>query len=225
MPKPEAINTQPTFFLDCEHPEIARFAAQVTTCAHNQKEQAIQLYYAVRDGIKYNPYALTFEMNDYKASAVLSKKEGFCVQKAVLLAATARACHIPALLGFSDVRNHLSSRRLREILQTDIFFFHGYVQLHIEGRWVKATPAFDAVLCEKLRIFPLEFDGEHDSIFHQFDREGKMHMEYVRDHGSFTDLPFDMMIDTIRSGYPHLVSYFEKGRTDGDLHSEVTSES
>lgn len=213
----------PTYYLDCHSEPLATFVEKSIHRATSPKEQAIRLYYAVRDGVRYNPYALTFSKEDYRASAVLRKKEGFCVQKAVLLAAAARGCHIPARLGFADVRNHLSSQRLRDILQTDIFFFHGYVQLQIEGRWVKATPAFDADLCKKLGIFPLEFDGENDSIFHPFDREGKKHMEYLRDHGTFADLPFDMMKDAIRAGYPHLVAYIEKGQSQGDFHSEVVS--
>ncbi len=212
-----------TYYIDCDSKAITSFARGVTEGAVSPKEKAVCLYYAVRDSIKYNPYALTFSKEDYRASTVLRKKEGFCVQKAVLLAAAARACDIPSQLGFADVRNHLSSPRLREILQTDIFFFHGYVQLHIEGQWVKATPAFDARLCEKAGIIPLEFDGEHDSVFHPFDRQGKKHMEYLRDHGTFADFPFEMMKDVICAGYPHLAGYIEQGHREGDFHSEVSS--
>ncbi len=213
-----------TYYIDCDTEAITFFARGATEGAESPKEKAVRLYYAVRDGIQYNPYALTFSKEDYRASGVLRKKEGFCVQKAVVLAAAARACDIPSRLGFADVRNHLSSPRLREILQTDVFFFHGYVQLDIEGQWVKATPAFDAALCEKAGILPLEFDGVHDSVFHPFDRQGKKHMEYLRDHGIFADLPFEMMKNVICAGYPHLAGYIEQVHGEGDFHSEVSSD-
>ncbi len=213
----------PTYYLDYQSTRVVSFVENILQGAATPKERAIRLYYAVRDGIRYNPYAVNFVKEDYKASSVLRKNEGFCVQKAIVLAAAARRCHIPARLGFADVRNHLSSPHLRNILQTDIFFFHGYVQLLIEGRWVKATPAFDAKLCEKTGISPLEFDGENDSIFLPFNREGKKHMEYLRDHGTFADLPFDMMKNIICAGYPHLIAYLEKGYHKGNVRSEFMS--
>lgn len=217
----EKLYREPTYYIDCRSAPIETFIKNTIDSASKPKERAIRLYYAVRDEVRYNPYALTFVKEDYRASSVLQKKEGFCVQKAILLAAAARGCQIPARLGFADVRNHLSSSRLREILQTDIFFFHGYVQLYIDGRWVKATPAFDANLCEKSGIYPLEFDGENDSIFHPFDREGKKHMEYIRDHGTFADFPFDMIKGAICDCYPHLIVYIEQGSARGNFHSEI----
>ena len=52
-----------------------------------------------------------------------------------VLAAAARVLGVPARLGFADVRNHLTSPRLREMMNTDVFAYHGYTELLIDGRW------------------------------------------------------------------------------------------
>jgi len=123
------------------------------------------------------------------------------------------------------VVNHLSTKRLRDILKTDLFVFHGYTQLYLEGRWVKATPAFDRDLCDRFGIRTLEFDGREDSVFHPLDREGRTHMEYVLDRGTFADFPFDLMVREMRKAYPHLDHYFdEAGAAAGDFHAEASRE-
>ena len=134
--------------------------------------------------------------------AVLRRERDFCIPKAVLLAALARARGIPARLGFADVRNHLATPRLLQAMGTDLFIYHGYTELHLEGKWVKATPAFNLGLCEKAGVKPLEFDGRSDSVFHQYDRSGRRHMEYVRDHGSYADLPYAEILAAMREAAP-----------------------
>ena len=113
---------------------------------------------------------------------------------------------MPARVGYADVRNHLTSRRLYERIKTDIFIWHSYADLHVCGRWVKATPAFDLALCERVGIKPLEFDGENDSLFHPFDREGRRHMEYLRDRGTFADVPFETIQEAFSHAYPSLMT-------------------
>jgi transglutaminase-like putative cysteine protease len=125
------------------------------------------------------------------------------VPKSVLLAALARVVGIPSRLGFADVVNHLASKRLLELMKTDVFAFHGFTELFIEGRWVKATSAFDKKLCERFRVPPLEFDGRNDALLQPFNSDGDQYMEYVRDHGTFADLPFELMMETFREVYPH----------------------
>lgn len=205
-----------TYFIDSADPAVREFAAQSAGGATTAREKAVKLYYAVRDGIRYNPYRFTMERGDYRAGFVLSLGEGFCVQKAILLAAAARALDIPCRLGFANVINHLSTQRLRDILRTDLFVFHGYDLFQLEGKWVKATPAFDAGLCDRFGIHPLEFDGSADSIFHPLDREGRKHMEYVHDYGPFDDFPFEKMVREMRVHYPHLEDFFRKSGVDGD---------
>lgn len=188
--------------IDADHAEVRRFAAEAAQGKSTPREKAVAIYYAVRDGIFYDPFIKVFSRDIFKASECLSARRSFCIPKAILLAAAARAEGIPSRLGFADVTNHLSSEKLRQEMGTDVFAFHGYTELYLDGKWVKATPAFNARLCRFYKIQPLEFDGVGDSIFHPFSADGKKHMEYLRDHGTFADMPFEKMIQTFKEYYP-----------------------
>ncbi|MDX1735038.1 MAG: transglutaminase family protein, partial [Halioglobus sp.] len=179
----------PSRFIDSRHPDVVEQAGALTDGLANDLDRAVALYYWTRDAVRYNPYAVSSEPGAFLASATLRAREGWCVPKAILLAALCRALGIPARVGFADVRNHLSTDRMRQTMQTDIFYYHGYTSIHLEGKWVKATPAFNIELCEKFGLQPLEFDGREDSLYHAFDRAGNKHMEYLSDRGEFTDLP------------------------------------
>lgn len=163
--------------------------------------RAARLFSAVRDGIRYNPYAISADRPSYRASEVVRATDSWCVPKAVLLAAAARAAGIPARLGFADVRNHLSTPKLRELMGTDLFVYHGYTEMYVNGRWLKASPAFNSELCARFGVPPLEFDGMADALLHAYDGSGRRHMEYVNDHGWYSDLPFDEIMTALRETY------------------------
>jgi transglutaminase-like putative cysteine protease len=166
--------------------------------------RAVRLYYAVRDGSVYTPYLDYRSPDTYRASACLARGSGFCVGKAALLAAAARALAIPARVGFADVRNHLCTPRLRAWMGSDLFYDHGYAELFLRGRWVKATPAFDAALCERFGVHALDFDGTRDSLFQPYDRSGRRHLEYLRDRGPYPDVPAADIMRTFEEAYPNL---------------------
>ena len=191
----------PGRYIDSDHPAVREFAAAHVK-GESDIERAVSLYYAVRDGIRYNPF-LDFTRDEaFRASSVLKLGVGFCVGKAALLAACARAAGIPARVGFADVKNHLTTPRLREVMGSDLFIYHGYTELLLEGKWVKATPAFNLALCQRFRVKPLEFDGREDSIFHPFDAENRRHMEYVNDRGNFADVPVEQIKRDFQAYYP-----------------------
>jgi transglutaminase-like putative cysteine protease len=192
--------------LDADHPRVRAFAGRSTVGLRGARERAVALYYAVRDGIRYDAHHVDLRPEAMRASAVLARSAGFCVSKAVLLAAAARALGIPARLGFADVRNHLTTERMRRAMGTDLFVFHGYTAFCLDGRWVKATPAFNRTLCERFDVAPLEFDGRRDSLFQQADRAGNRYMEYVRDRGQFADLPLDEIRRAFAAQYPALAA-------------------
>lgn len=171
-----------------------------------ERERAVSLYYAVRDRIRYNPFLDFTDREVFRASAVLEAGQGFCVGKASLLAACARAAGIEARVGFADVKNHLTTPRLAETMGSDLFVYHGYTELSIDGKWVKATPAFNLALCTRFRVKPLEFDGRADSIFHPFDQDDRRHMEYLRDRGVYADVPVDEIQQAFRDAYPKFYS-------------------
>jgi transglutaminase-like putative cysteine protease len=193
----------PTALIDCDHPAIVQFVGRIAPGAPDL-ERAVALYYAVRDGFRYDPYRIDLSPGGMRASTVLATGHGWCVPKAALLAAACRAARIPARVGYADVRNHLSTERMRMAMGTDIFYWHGFTEILLGGKWVKATPAFNLELCRKFRVKPLEFDGHHDSIFHPFDADERRHMEYVRDRGSYADVPVEEIKRVFREAYPGL---------------------
>lgn len=187
--------------VDSEHPAVVAFARRHAQGA-DDRERAVALYYAVRDGFRYDPYRIDLSDAGMRASTVVENGYGWCVTKAALLAAACRAAGIPARVGFADVRNHLSTERMRQTMTTDVFIWHGYTEIWLEGAWRKATPAFNIELCERFGLHPLEFDGRSDSIYHPFDLAGNKHMEYLQERGSFTDVPLAQLVADFRATYP-----------------------
>lgn len=208
----------PAEFVDSDDPEIVRFAEKAVEGVRGEKARAIALYRAVRDGISYNPYLDFFNPAVYRASEVLKAGQGFCVGKAALLAACARAVGIAARPGYADVRNHITSKKMSEFVESGIFYWHSYTEVLVEGQWVKCTPAFDSALCERAKLAPLEFDGENHSLFQPFDPSGRKHMEYLQDRGPFPDVPFETIVADFRRLYPKLAN---ANVTEGDFEADV----
>jgi transglutaminase-like putative cysteine protease len=216
----QAAYLEPAAFIDSDAANVRDFARSATGSLHDEVARAIALYEAVREGVIYDPYVDVSDPGCYRASEVLAKGRGYCVGKASLLAAAARSAGMPARVGYADVRNHMTSPRLYEALGTDIFHWHSYAELNVEGRWVKATPAFNASLCQRLGVHVLEFDGRRDSLFQQFDRSGRRHMEYLRDRGVYADVPFEAILADFRVHYPSLMA---KQGLAGDFQEEAVA--
>jgi transglutaminase-like putative cysteine protease len=192
----------PAWFVDSDAPNVRAFADRVTAGRGTPTDKAIALFDAVRDEFWYDPFCLTTDPDAYRASRIVEQDHNWCVPKAVLLTAAARAAGIPARAGFADVRNHLNTPRLRARMNgADLFVYHGYTALYLDGRWVKATPAFNAELCARFGVDPITFDGRTDALMHPYDGNGDQYMEYVRDRGQHTDLPFDALMSTFREYY------------------------
>ncbi len=191
----------PTSIIDSDNTEIMAFAQSVIKGAEDEVEKAVGLYYAVRDGLRYDPYYPFFKPEHYRASLVLKSGRGYCVSKATVLCALARACGIPSRLGFADVKNHLSTEQLRQYMGSDLFVYHGFNELYLEKRWVKATPAFNRELCVRHRVLPLEFNGREDSMFQAFNLDSLRFMEYVRYHGVFSDVPVASIVQAWKDAY------------------------
>ena len=201
---------QPTYFLDFADSGITKFTQELIQGVGTDTEKAVRIYYAVRDGWRYNPYNIDLSHHALKASTIFHRKmkEGYCVEKACLMGAMCRAVGIPTRFFFCSVRNHIGVENLIKVLKTDVLVFHGGVEVFFDGKWVKATRAFNKELCRYLNVATLEFDGKEDSIFQQYDQEGHQFVEYVHDYGTFHDIPHDMFVWELRKAYPH---FFEKG--------------
>jgi transglutaminase-like putative cysteine protease len=211
-------------FVEADHPAVVAFAEEATAGAASERDKAVALYYAVRDGIRYDPYSMSEDPETYRSSAVLKSGSAYCIPKAVLLCGAARAAGIPARLGFADVRNHLSTPKLQERMGgSDLFIWHGYTEVLLDARgdggcppgkgggsrsrrWVKVTPAFNIELCDRFGVLPLDFDGEHDALFHPFTADGRAHMEYVRYRGTYDELPFEEIMTEFRQAYPRVLA-------------------
>ena len=188
-----------TEFIETSATEIVALAASLRRAT--PQETAVALFDWVRDEVRYDPWAAIDGREWYRATKVLERRSGYCVQKAVLLAALARAAGIPARLGFADVRNHQTPPKMRELMGTDVFVFHGYVEFRLGERWVKATPAFDEGASRKAGVLPVTLDGTNDAMLHPVDPRGHPYIEYLRDRGSFADLPFEELHRTIMETY------------------------
>jgi transglutaminase-like putative cysteine protease len=203
-----------TRFIDADSPAVRDFAA-----AHagdgDDVSKAVNLYYALRDAIPYDMRTFGLDEEQFVASHALAATGAFCVPKAVALAALARAVGIPSKVGFADVRNHLASPKLLALMDDDIFHWHAYTALFLDGKWVKATPAFDIALCTKHSVTPLDFDGREDSIFQPYDKAGRPHMEYVDFIGEFDDMPYDGFADAMRTYHKRMLDHLEAERAAG----------
>jgi len=200
---------QPTEFINSDNEKVITFVNDVVGNEQDKKRAIVKLFYKIRDGISYDFNSIGIKKELFIASNVIGMKGSFCVPKAVLLAAVARAIGVPSRLGFADVKNHLATEKVIERLRTDLFVFHGFAELLLNGKWVKATPAFNKELCEKFNVKPLDFDGENDSVFQEFTESGNKHMDYLVDYGTFADLPFELMIASFEKAYPHLYAELE----------------
>ena len=181
----------PTFFIDCDEDIIKNKARELTLNLNGILEKAQRIFYFVRDDIRYNVYSPRPTEEYFKASQVLANAEGYCVQKALLLVALARAADIPARLRFAEIRIHLTAKSIAEKRGTNVFPYHGLADLYIDGHWVKATPTYDLGYCSKVGIAPVEFDGKSDALLPLCTLDGRLNIEYIQDRGFFDDLPLD----------------------------------
>lgn len=184
----------PTPIIDSDHKSIRDLAGKIRSSLKDPIETAVELYLAVRDDILYDPYSPFYLPEHYRASYVLKRGRSFCIPKASLLCALGRACGIPSRVGLADVRNHLATKQLIEFIGSDLFAYHGFVEFYLDGKWVKATPAFNSSLCERHHVPPLEFNGRKDSLFQPYNLKNQKFMEYVAFHGVYADIPVEQIV-------------------------------
>jgi len=211
---------QPTEFLDFDRRSVREFAGRNSAGANSDREKAVALYTAVRDGFQYNPYLIDLRREGLRASDLLTRTRGYCVEKAVLLAASLRAVGVPSRLSFYIVRNHIATEKLERALKKNYLVFHGAAEVFLNDKWLKTTPAFNAGLCKYLGVAPLDFDGTSDSIFQQYDEQGNVFMTYLHDYGAFADLPYDLYLEELGKHYPHI--FGNNQYTGGDLVYDFT---
>ncbi|NKI32302.1 transglutaminase-like domain-containing protein [Croceivirga thetidis] len=193
-----------TICLDFDSKEVQALIAEFKTNDIDEIEKAKGIYLKIRDEWRYNPYSISFDAEKYKASTIAQRDEGHCVDKAILLAACLRGLNIPSRLRFAKVTNHIAVEKLTERFGTNVLTPHGMVEVYLNQKWLKATPAFNKELCEMCNVKPLEFDGENDSMFQEYNGDGQQFMEYLEDYGHFDDVPLTFMRDNMMEHYPEV---------------------
>jgi len=202
---------QPTEFLDFNRDRVKNKAHVITNALKTDKEKMIALFYWTRDNIKYNMYTYNPRIKaNLKASVTLRRRNGFCMSKAVLLSALARAVGIPARIRMVDIINHKISPKIVDLMKTSVFHCHGISEVLINGNWLKLTPVFDKNTALRAGFVPLiEFDGRHDALFETHDEHGNLFVEYVKDYGTFSELPIDQIVQIFAEKYPDYYSRTE----------------
>jgi transglutaminase-like putative cysteine protease len=198
---PDERFVRPTAVIDSDHPAIIASTQEVVRGKSGDIEKAVVLFYFVRDAIHYNLFVPREVPDHFKASRTLANGEGYCVTKACLLAAMARAAGIPAGLGFARIRNWQLPEKTLQRLKTNILPFHGYTELYLGGRWVKATPAWDARLSDRLGSSPVEFDGRSDALLPAANRTGAWLVQYLKDLGHYDDVPLEKLWAALEETY------------------------
>jgi transglutaminase-like putative cysteine protease len=221
----------PTTIIDSDHQSVQEYAKNARGGSTDPVDIAVKLYLAVRDDIRYDPYSPFYLPEHYRASYILKQGRSFCVPKASLLCALGRACFIPSRLGLADVRNHLATKQLIEFIGSDLFSYHGFAEFYLEGKWVKATPAFNKELCERHHVPPLEFNGREDSLFQPYNLKNQKFMEYIAFHGVYADVPVDLIVVGWEKAYGkerirNWIKMFEEaeGRSLSDFEREEVLE-
>ncbi len=193
----------PTYFIDFDVSDVEKTAKDIVLGINSADSagMAIKLFYFVRDKIPYRVLWGLPTRKYLKASATLTRGYGFCIPKAVLLVALARANGLPSRLHFADIINHLASANLQKAMGSKLFVFHGYAEIFFDSAWHKVNPAFDLALSDDKGYFPVDFDGTHDAVFQKTDKLGNPHFEYLRDRGTYADVPYKEIVDAWIDAY------------------------
>lgn len=205
IPGTDPVFLAATSFLDFDHPAVRQKALEVCSKAATEQDKAVKLFLFVRDQVLYDVRMAPAEAAFFKASSTLTRGFGFCVPKAILLSALARAAGIPSRLHVSDIINHRTPAWLVDAMGTNLFVFHTYSELWLDGRWVKATPAIDRGLADRHQWILVDFDGQKDALFNRTDRQGRLHIEYTADWGVFADFPFELFKARFEEAYGELI--------------------
>lgn len=201
--------TTETYFFDYKDKAIQDFVQPFKDESMTDKEKAIALYYKVRDGFRYNPYKIAFRKEEYRASGLVKKSEGHCLDKSIIYITSLRALGIPARLRLAKVENHIGVERLVEKFGSSVMTPHGFAEVYLNEKWIKCTPVFNEKLCEYCDVDPMEFDGENDSVFQEFNRSGGAFMKYLEDYGAFDDVPLPFIFQNMKENYPKLAAKVE----------------
>jgi transglutaminase-like putative cysteine protease len=184
---------RPSPGIQCDHPEVIALAEKVSG-GGDPVERAARLFDFSRDTVRYSVYEPFWEIEDYWALNTLARGKGYCAQKAALLTALARAVGIPARIAYAHIRNYQLPDEMVRSLGDNVLHYHTYVQWHLNGRWLAATPSFDRKLCADLGWRLVEFVPDRDLMLPALDTRGRPHIDYVAKLGWRPGIMLDEML-------------------------------
>ena len=200
--------TEETYFLDFNNPKIKGITSQFINIS-SKTELIESLYIYVRDNWRYSPFNIGLKKEHFKASNIADKKDGHCIDKAIVYITCLRAFNIPARLHLAKVSNHIATERLEKIIGTNQLAPHGLVDVFHNNKWVKCSPAFNKELCKLYNVDTLEFNGTKDSVLQEFNKSNDKFMSYLEDYGAFEDVPLDFIKETFKSNYPNFYDKYK----------------
>lgn len=191
---------RPTSFLDCRHPAIRKLAADLDGRTDDPRRKVAEVFYFVRDRIYYSPYVPFEQPEDYRASRVLERGQGFCIPKAALAATLFRCLGFPCKLYFADIINHKAPEKFKKLMN-NLFIHHCYVGVFLEGEWLKLAPTFNREIFTAIRVAANDFDGRGHALLPATDLDGNPFVEYVKDHGERDDIPYEEIMESFNQVY------------------------
>jgi len=190
----------PQTFIDSASPELQALAALITEGSVSKRELAIRAFEHIRDSVPYE-FMAKFRPDQYRAMHVLDAGRGFCVQKAVLLAALLRACGIPSALVLGNLKDHTMPRRIVKALGTNVMHGHGFTAVWLDGEWLLVDASHDARFATRKGYELVSWDGACDALIAATALDGRRHAQFVALQGVFLDLPFEALLKLFAEAY------------------------
>jgi transglutaminase-like putative cysteine protease len=199
--------TAATDVFDFKHPAIKRFVGDGCYREPNVSKAIERFHDAVRDTVDYNVFNVSLHPG-LSASEIVEESSGFCLHKSVLFIAGCRKLGVPAVLCSDIVTNHVADAAMVELVGGEEFL-HWYAQIYLNGRWIKAAPIFNSLLCALYGIDVLRFNPIGDSIEQR--NSDTTRMVYQGQQRFYPDPTMTELIQVIRDKHPKMVTDY--GRT------------
>lgn len=200
--------TAATDVFDYNNPAVREFVENAACYSGNNVAEAVEhLHDAVRDTIDYNVFNVALDVN-LRASDVVTEHSGFCLHKSILFAAGCRQLGVPAVLCSDVVTNHVADAAMIELVGGEEIL-HWYTRIHLNGRWIKAAPIFNSLLCALYGVAVLQFNSAGGSIEQR--NSDSTRMAYRGDQRSYPDPDMSELIRIIGEHHPKMIT--PSGRT------------
>ena len=156
---------QETYYCDFRNPILQNLSKNILK---SKQDVAIKLFEFVRDN-----YPIGLDAVRVRASETAQKGFGGCWNKALLLVAFLRNASIPCNI----VKIPLKRDFIEPLIEDDVQFlnnpfYHCFVQILVDGRWVFADPSVDSKSYDALYLplnveWNVTWDGKTDHINHK----------------------------------------------------------